>query len=79
MSKKQRNEKHAVNKPVGIKLPAPTGKLYWSDGYWTDPRWCPNPSLELLRQIREDWSNLEWVKQTDWYKDKMSKNLLEKH
>lgn len=81
MGKKKRSEKHSVSeqKKKGIKLPPATGKLYWSDGYWTDPRWGMNTPDDVARQIREDWENLEWVKQTDWYKDKMAKGLLEKH
>ena len=53
--------------------------MFWFDGYWTDPRWTINTPDDVAAQIREDWSNLEWAKQTEWYKDKKAKNLLEKH
>lgn len=82
MGKKKRDNKHSPQqhqKKGGIKLPPATGKLYWNDGYWTDARWCPNMSPDVVQQIREDWNNLEWVKQTDWYKQKMANNELEKH
>lgn len=82
MGKKKRNQKHggqATQKKGGLNLPEPTGKLYWSDGLWSDPRWSPETTGEEAAQIRSDWTNLEWVKQTDWYKEKKSKGLLEKH
>jgi hypothetical protein len=81
MSKKQRNTKHGVSeqKKSGIKIPSSPGKLYWTDGYWTDPRWSIDTSAKVASQIRRDWEDLEWVKQTDWYKEHMAKDLLEKH
>lgn len=82
MSKKKRDNKHSPkheHSKRGIKLPPATGKLYWHDGYWTDPRWSPNTTPDVVQQIRQDWNNLEWVKQTEWYKKQMANNLLEKH
>lgn len=81
MGRKKRNQKHGAGgqKKGGMNLPPATGKLYWTDGFWTDARWSPETTSAEAAQIRLDWSDLNWVKQTAWYKEKMANNELEKH
>lgn len=81
MGRKKRNQKHGEsNAPQSkVNLPKATGKYYWSDGFWTDPRLNKDCTTEEIAAIREDWRDLEWAKTTDWYKEKKAKEELEKH
>lgn len=65
---------------MGLNLkPEPNSdKLYWVDGFWSDPRWRLFHTLpeeecrKLYQEIKNDWSNLDWVEQTEWFKEKIA-------
>lgn len=65
---------------MALNLPQEPGsdKLFWVDGYWTDPRWKKVILLpkeegnKLVNEISANWKDLSWVEQTEWFKEKMA-------